>query len=160
MGFQLQRLMQVNPNPCYRKEWVSMRPTNGVPYEWATEAEALDNIRFWNDGSATREEFRTLLTRDAYMKDSRNLHQTYYLQIARMAGLRANNLPVSIERIREALKTDQHLNNIPLRLWDLKASHVAGAVMRAERKCGDTAPAPLDGVCALKALAKHLATEG
>jgi len=29
-------------------------------------------------------------------------------------------LPVSKETIKEALKTDEHLNNIPLKLWDAK----------------------------------------
>lgn len=139
-----------------------MRPTNGAPYEFATEAEALDNIRLWNDGSGAREEFRALLTRAGYMTDSKKWHQAYYLQIARMAGLSARHLPKAVWEIREALKTDQHLNNIPLAWWDRAASLVSAQVMRAEKACGDTCPAPLDGVCALKALARHLAeqTEG
>lgn len=101
----------------------------------------------------------TIITRAEYMKDSRNLHQAYYLQIARMAGLKARHLPVPVESIREALKTDEHLNNIPLSLWDNAAFRVKAQVKRAERECGDTAPADLDGVCALKALARHLATQ-
>jgi len=30
-------------------------------------------------------------------------------------------MPTSKEHIQEALKTDEHLNNIPLKLWDAKA---------------------------------------
>lgn len=100
-----------------------------------------------------------LITRAEYMADSKNLHQAYYLELARHAGLTERTLPVSLERIRKALETDEHMNNIPLYLWDLCVTpHVRSAIAQVNIVKEGTCTSSLnDGVCALKALARHLA---
>jgi hypothetical protein len=102
-----------------------------------------------------------MITRKEYMADSSNLHQAYYLETAQMAGLTAHNLPVSVDKIREALKTDRNLNNIPLQWWDAcVTSWVRSAIARVNvEKEGQRASSLSDGVCALKALARHLAEQ-
>ena len=107
-----------------------------------------------------------MITRKQYMADSHSLHHAYYLQLAGMSRLGAHDLPVSIEEIREALKTDEHLNNIPLYRWDACARSVERQMRPAVTKAeeypagpGNTVWSLSDGVCALKALAKHLATQ-
>lgn len=101
-----------------------------------------------------------LITRAEYMADSKNLHQAYFLEIAQHAGMNASSLPVSIDDIREALKTDEHLNNISLAKWDVRAigwkKHVAQVNIAKEGRCISSLS---DCVCALKALAKHLAAQ-
>lgn len=100
-----------------------------------------------------------MMTRAEYMADSTTLHQAYFLELAQHAGLTARDLPVSIEKIREALKTDEHMNNIPLHLWDSRVTpHIRSAIAQVNiTKEGHCASSLSDGVCALKALARHLA---
>lgn len=99
-----------------------------------------------------------LITRAEYMADSANLHQAYYLEVAQHAGMNASSLPVSVEECREALKTDKHMNNISLVKWDARASHWKQAVAQVNiAKEGHCASSLSDCVCALKALARHLA---
>lgn len=98
-----------------------------------------------------------MITRDEYMKDSERLHQAYYLQMAQNAGLGLANLPVPLGRIRDALKTDKNLNNIPLHCWDAYAMRHKEAIGRAAAMSGDSGFSLGNGVCALKALARHLA---
>ena len=94
-----------------------------------------------------------------HMADSENLHHAYYLEMAQHAGFTKNNLPVSVDKIRKALETDEHLNNIPLHLWDSRVTpSVRQAIGRVNiAKEGRCVSSLSDGVCALKALAKHLA---
>lgn len=57
--------------------------------------------------------------RERYL-DGEITHREYYGMIVEAlgeAGLR-RALPVTIEHIRECLKSDEHLNNIPLEKWD------------------------------------------
>lgn len=100
-----------------------------------------------------------MITRQEYMADSENLHQAYYLETAQMAGLSVVNLPTSIANIRKALETDKNLNNISLQAWDYcVTSSVRAAIARVNvEKEGQHASSLSDGVCALKALARHLA---
>jgi hypothetical protein len=100
-----------------------------------------------------------MITRKEYMADSANLHQAYYLETALMAGLTGNSLPVSVAKIREALQVDRNLNNIPLQRWDACVSPwVRSAIAQVNiQKEGHCASSLSDGVCALKALARHLA---
>lgn len=102
-----------------------------------------------------------MITRAEYMADGAKLHQSYFLELAQHAGLTAHNLPVSVEKIREALKTDEHMNNIPLQLWDSRVTaHVRSAIAQVNiTKEGHCASSLSDGVCALKALARHLAEQ-
>jgi hypothetical protein len=101
-----------------------------------------------------------MLTRKQYMASSDQLHHAYYLQLAQMAGLGARSLPVGLDKIREALKTDEHLNNIRLTLWDAAALNCKSRVSDYIAKCEESKHKGLwslgDGVCILKALAKHL----
>lgn len=99
-----------------------------------------------------------LITRKEYMADSANLHQAYFLELAQYAGMNESSLPVSLEKIREALKTDKNMNNIPLGMWDARAygwkQRVAQVNIAKEGACVSSLS---DCVCALKALARHLA---
>lgn len=99
-----------------------------------------------------------LITRTEYMADSKNLFHAYFLEIAQHAGMNASSLPVSVDKIREALKTDEHLNNIPLAKWDACAIGWKKSVAQVNiAKEGHCTSSLSDCVCALKALAKHLA---
>ena len=99
-----------------------------------------------------------MITYAEYFADSRKLHQAYYLEIALAAGLTARNLPVSVDKVREALKTDEHLNNIPLAQWDACAASIMGATARHAKARGEMNAHTLGvSVCSLKALARHLA---
>lgn len=77
------------------------------------------------------------------------------------AGMNASSLPVSIAKIRKALETDKHMNNIPLHLWDSCAfgwkNKVAQVNIAKEGRCTSSLS---DCVCALKALARHLVGQG
>ena len=100
-----------------------------------------------------------MITHKEYMADSKRLHHAYYLEIARAAGVQ---IPGSMmERVKGS--TDEHYNDIPLDQWDriagvmngkLIASHWAMA-MKARGSFASLAT----GVCAAKALARHI-TEG
>jgi hypothetical protein len=95
------------------------------------------------------------MSRAEYMADSARRHQAYYLQLALEIGLTPAILPRSVEQIRESLKTDQHLNNIPLILWDSRVSALrsATAALKARGDCLSLGT----GVCILKAYARHVA---
>ena len=86
----------------------------------------------------------------------------------------AQYIPFSVETIREALKTDPHLNNTPMRLWDLAAGFQCGVFGNAYRRhyeCrptggglwylyrahGVTGVSCAEGVCILKEAARRLA---
>jgi hypothetical protein len=97
------------------------------------------------------------MSRQDYMADSSRRHHAYYLQVALEIGLTPAILPASVDKIREALKTDEHLNNIPLIQWDTRVSSLRGATV-ALKKRGDWLSLGT-GVCILKAYAKHLAQQ-
>jgi hypothetical protein len=100
-----------------------------------------------------------MIMRSDYMNNP-TLHHAYYLEIAQAAGLTARSLPADVATIREKLKTDEHLNNIPLGRWDSQALNNMSAIGRASKERGDVNSHTLcNGVCALKALAKHLAQQ-
>lgn len=60
-----------------------------------------------------------MITRQDYL-DGKATFEEYYGEIARECG--NLYLPVSVNEIRECLKTDKHLNNIPLKWWDMAAT--------------------------------------
>lgn len=99
-----------------------------------------------------------MITRQQYMADSRNLHHAYHLEIALEIGLTPDVLPADVATIREKLKTDEHLNNIRLSMWDAKVSRLRGVATAALKKRGDWLSLGT-GVCILKAYAKHLASQ-
>lgn len=104
---------------------------------------------------------KKVITRAEYMADSERLHHAYYLETAQLAGMTARSLPVPLTRIKLALADgDKHLNSIPLHMWDNCALgwryEVAQVNIHKEGYCASSLS---DCVCALKALAKHLATK-
>lgn len=50
-------------------------------------------------------------------------HHDYYLQFATEEMRQKVINKIGIERIREAIKEDEHLNNIPSKEWDLLSGH-------------------------------------
>ena len=96
-----------------------------------------------------------MITRKDYM-EGRATHHAYYLEVAQEIGLTARCLPADVETIREKLKTDEHLNNIPLGDWDARVMSLSGA-NKALKQRGDWLSLGT-GVCILKPYAKHLAS--
>jgi len=96
-----------------------------------------------------------MITYQEYMEDSANLHHAFYLEIAQECGINYSKSK-DIERIKNALKTDEHLNNIPLREWDSKAESTKRSIDRALRNRG-TWYSLAAGVCVHKAAAKEAA---
>ncbi len=92
-----------------------------------------------------------MITRQDYL-DGKATFEEYYGEIARECGNLF--LPVSTDEIRECLKTDKHLNNIPLKWWDGAAlaqkSRIAPHVCK--RTTGGCALSDL--VCVLKESAR------
>jgi len=96
-----------------------------------------------------------MITRDQYMKDS-SLHHAFYLELAKECGVRFNS--VEVDKFRKALRTDKHMNNIPLSWWDARAVAYKGC-RRQYADHGDHVS--LGGlVCMLKAMARHQAQQG
>ncbi len=102
---------------------------------------------------AAREANKGLLTsnRALYMSGEWT-HAQYYGWLADLLGVREKDIPASIAEVREALKTDEHLNNIPLNLWDRR-----DALMRPRAYSAGLPWSLSDTVCTLKARAKQLA---
>ena len=92
-----------------------------------------------------------MITRQDYL-DGKATFEEYYGEIARECG--NLYLPVSTEEIREFLKTDKHLNNIPLAWWDAAAraqrTRIAPSVCK--RTTGGCSLSDL--VCVLKTSAR------
>jgi hypothetical protein len=86
-------------------------------------------------------------------------HQDYYLELAQLSHLPSWGIPMNL--VKTALAGgDKHLNTIPLDLWDRLAIMNQSAVANANKKRdGKCVWSLSDGVCALKALAVHLATK-
>ena len=79
-------------------------------------------------------------------------HQDYYCWLADSIGVTVEMLPATVEQIREALKTDEHLNNIPLIRWDNR-----DMIIRPMAYTHRLPWALSDTVCTLKAVAKRAA---
>ena len=61
-------------------------------------------------------------------------------------------IPFELESVREALKSDEHLNNLPLRQWDIAAEQMKGLLHRN----GITTYSLSERVCILKETARML----
>jgi len=79
-------------------------------------------------------------------------HQAYYLWLAEFIGAGERYLPVPKERILQS--TDEHFNDIPLRLWDLQDS-----LVRPLAYSKKLAWSLSDTVCVLKAIARKVKEE-
>ena len=85
-------------------------------------------------------------------------HEEKYTTIVNAIGLNAfiPCIPATKEQIQEALKTDEHLNNIPLKKWDNMHCSV-GYLFNA--KLGINTYSLSQTVCALKQAASMWANE-
>lgn len=97
------------------------------------------------------------MTRKDYM-EGRVTHEQFYSSVARAAGIsfaQSDLLP----RVRTALEAgDEHLNSIPLALWDRRAENpvTRANISRALKEHGDFFSLA-GGVCTLKQAAKNAA---
>ena len=100
-----------------------------------------------------------MITRQDYM-EHRATHDEYYLDIANEVSLRASDKAL-VERVREALKTDEALNNIPLDFWDARAQQLipgyGARLAKAARERGTFWATLGDGVCILKVVYRDAA---
>ena len=78
-------------------------------------------------------------------------------------------IPFTLEQIQNALKTDEHLNNLSMAKWDLASGfvcknadvhHVGGGVWNLYLKAGINAASNSQGVCLLKEAARQWAERG
>lgn len=78
-------------------------------------------------------------------------------------------IPFTLEQIQKALKSDEHLNNLPMNKWDLASGfvcknadvrHIVGGVWNLYRKAGINAASNSQGVCLLKEAARQWAERG
>lgn len=77
-------------------------------------------------------------------------HDTFYLWLATFIGANVSMIPFTKERIAKAIKTDRHLNNLPLGVWDNQ-----DCVIRQLAYNKGLAWSLSDTVCVLKAVACH-----
>jgi hypothetical protein len=89
-------------------------------------------------------------TRKDYM-ENRLTHAEYYGLIAKEAGISYANSQ-ELPRIKEAISTDENLNNIPLSWWDKRANSTVSSVSKALKNHGDFYSLA-GGVCVHKAAA-------
>lgn len=100
----------------------------------------------------TRKEY---LDRNSTTSDTFALHREYYAQFVtwqerdRVAGR------IGLDRIKEALKTDKHMNSIPLKEWD---SLGLPGCRNSMKEAGD-APSLANGVCVWKEAARQVAEQ-
>lgn len=75
-------------------------------------------------------------------------------------------IPFELEEIKEALKTDERLNNLKMQKWDLASgfhchaanvTFIGGGVWHLYRKAGITSASNAQGVCLLKEAARQWA---
>lgn len=100
-----------------------------------------------------------MITRADYMKDSANLHQVYYRQFRPAVDrhVRALIADIGIDKVRKHYKDDHHLNNIPLKRWDLIAALSKNEIAKINEKLGNGRVWSIcDGVCAAKACARDI----
>lgn len=78
-------------------------------------------------------------------------HDDFYLWLADSIGVTEKMLPVPVARVRQS--NDQHLNDIPLNLWDRRDPLVRHNAFQAGMKSWSLS----DSVCVLKAVARRAA---
>lgn len=79
-------------------------------------------------------------------------HEEMYTKVVNAIGLEYcfSMVPATAEEVTEALKTDEHLNNIPLEKWDRQYPSIRSALARI----GITTTSLSTGVCTLKQCAR------
>lgn len=98
-----------------------------------------------------------MITYQEYVKNPRELHHAFYLEVALSAGL---TLPedILLDSKRALAGGDEHLNSVKLPRWDRLLPYRAGSVATELKKRG-TFYNIAAGVCTLKALVIHLCQE-
>ena len=96
--------------------------------------------------------------RKDYM-DGKITHDDYYRALAKESKVSyADAEPAFLERVRKALADgDEHLNSIPLSIWDARAASLMPSVMAAFKAAGDHY-SMAGGVCLIKRAAKDAVT--
>lgn len=114
-----------------------------------------------------------MITRKEYMADSNRLHHAYYLQFATEATKRL--VLTHITKARIMASTDEHMNDIPLAMWDRINERVrlscntkllrAAEITTDANEGADYPPnqypwSTNTGTCIAKAVAKEIKAEG
>lgn len=89
-------------------------------------------------------------TRDRIMSHA---HDAYYCWLADTIGVTVSRLPFELSEVRDALKTDRHLNNLRLQQWD-NQDFVVRSMARSSVS-GVFSWSLSDTVCVLKAFARR-----
>lgn len=92
-----------------------------------------------------------MITKAQYSQNPDDLHEAYYLQFAKIAGM---VVPIVLyEKCKEAYKNgDSNLNTIPLQEWDRHVAPYSCGIARANMKINGVQSWSLaEGVCAIKA---------
>lgn len=97
-----------------------------------------------------------MITRDEYMKDSKNLHRLYFGQFVIPATFFQVISNIGMERICNS--KDPHLNDIPLHEWDKMAYVVKEHCSKMLKECGDFYSLAT-ATCILKETARQIAEE-
>ena len=92
-----------------------------------------------------------IITRQEYMKDSSNLHDKYYGQFVNSQILSLVVNIIGKKRINESIC--EHMNDIPLRLWDSISMQVNFYCTTDRKKAGEC-NSIATGVCIGKAAAR------
>ena len=97
-----------------------------------------------------------MITHAEYMADSANLHHSYHLEIARECGIQYKNSEMLPKIIGALNAGDEHLNTIPLSLWDMRAALTQQTISKACKARG-TFYSLAVGACTHKAAARDAA---
>jgi len=96
----------------------------------------------------------TLYTRKQYL-DGNCTFEQYYSQFVNDVIISRVGQFIGVERIKEAIQSDEHLNNIPLAKWDMVAGNLYN-VSAKMKEAGDYLTLA-GGVCIAKAAARIIA---
>jgi hypothetical protein len=97
------------------------------------------------------------MTRKDYM-NGKVTHEEYYASVAKMAGVSfVGSDPAFLRKVRRALdRGDEHLNSIPLRVWDMYGAGAQIATAPAFEAHGDFWSIA-GGCCVAKTMARRAA---
>lgn len=94
-------------------------------------------------------------TREWYMENSSERHHTYYLAVAARSSITTRLFPSAmLEKIKKS--KDPHMNDVPLKEWDIIAKSIRAIEIYEN---GKRVYSLSSGVCALKAIAKQWKTD-
>jgi hypothetical protein len=76
-------------------------------------------------------------------------HAEFYLWLGSAIGATADDLPVSVDRLRSS--KDEHFNDIPLHKWDMRDLRIRDKAFQSGMRLWSLS----DTVCVLKAIARQ-----